>query len=356
MDYELEVVNIISRQVARDKITGPKKVLLNACKGFDRLGIKYVFNEPISKHRFNWIHDDPIVLIEAGFIGRPVVVGPNIAVLPKDLPIFRKKLPDGSIYLHPCKWTIDVWKLLGFSEVALKAWPVGIDTDKFENIPRNDKVKVLLYFKQRDLNLLDLAKRILDRMGISYILIEYGRYSETEYIAALAECRYGVWIGCSESQGIALQEAMATNLLLIVLEAATIFDTVPTKSKGYVGYDFPKKLSSVKTSSVPYFDDRCGIKIDSIEDLEKAINELEARYSEFNPRDFVKSELSLDGRANQLMGYLQATGSEFKPAKNDFKKLSKFLFFAGLIFQKWAWKWVAVKILNKLSVPIAKRS
>ena len=348
MDCKVEIINIISRQAARERITGPKKVLLNACKGFDKLGIKYVFNEPISKHRFNWIHDDQVALIEAGFIGNPVVAGPNIAVLPKDLPKFRKKLHPNSIYLHPSDWAVDVWRFLGFSECKLSAWPVGVDVDEFDFTDRVRANKILIYLKERDEELLIKSKEILTRLGYKITVIHYGRYKQEDYQKALSESDFGIWIGRFESQGIALQEALSTGLPLIVVDALSLFDVKSEIKKGYVGYDFPKKLSSVKTSSAPYFDDRCGIKIDSIEDLEKAINELEARYSEFNPRDFVKSELSLDGRANQLIGYLKVTGSEFEPKKNDFKKLSKFLFLIGLVFQKWAWVWAITKIKTRV--------
>jgi len=108
------LINIISTQVGRTKITGPKKVLDNTCKGLDEIGIKYVFNQPINNYKYNWIHDDAKSIIEAGFINKPVLIGPNTVVLPKDLPVFRRLLHPDSIYLCPSQWVIDMWIQSGF--------------------------------------------------------------------------------------------------------------------------------------------------------------------------------------------------------------------------------------------------
>ena len=93
-------INIITKSNKKTTtIRGPKKVLDNLIKGLDLIGIKYTFNGPIGKHKFNWIHDSPSAIIEAGFVGKNVLIGPNIVELPDDLPILRKKLSKDSIKL-----------------------------------------------------------------------------------------------------------------------------------------------------------------------------------------------------------------------------------------------------------------
>ena len=154
-------INIISNQFYNSKNRGPKKVLNNLLLGLDLLKIEYVFNKPISKYKFNWIHDSPSAIIEAGFVGKNVLIGPNIAELPGDLPIIRKNLSKDSIYLHPSTWPMKIWKFEGYNETKLKSWPVGIDTEKFSMVNRENKGKILLYFKQRDKNLLEKAEKII---------------------------------------------------------------------------------------------------------------------------------------------------------------------------------------------------
>ncbi len=337
------IINIISTQVNRTRVTGPKKVLDNLLKGLDSLKIDYVFNQPINEYKYNWIHDDQKALIEAGFVGKPVLVGPNIAVLPKDLPMLRKKLPKDSICLHPSQWTINVWDFLDFNEVRLDFWPVGIDLDEFEVFDRKKCQKVLVYFKQRNLKLLEKTKEILKAFQIDFELIHYGFYQESDYKKALKECKFGIWIGCSESQGIGLQEALATNLPLIVLDATSLFDTVAINSKSYFGYSFPKNLKHIRTTTVPYFDERCGIIIENINDLEKSICFMIKNSDKFKPRVYIKENLSLEKSAKWLVGFFDKIKIEENKGYN-YQKISKVLFYLGLLFQKWAWKWIWKKI------------
>ncbi len=338
-------INIISRQANKERITGPKKVLVNACKGLDKLGVKYVFNEPIANHKYNWIHDDQKAIIEAGFVGRSVLVGPNIAVLPGDLPKLRKKLPQGSIYLHPSRWTIDVWKFLGFNEAKLDFWPVGINLDEFEVFDRTNFNKVMVYFKQRDLKLLEKTKEILKTLKIDFELIHYGFYKENDYKKALMECKFGIWIGCSESQGIGLEEALATNLPLIVLDATSLFDTVPTDSKNYFAYEFPKSLKDIQTTTAPYFDERCGIKIKNISELQDAVTLMRYNLASYNPRAYIEENLTLEKSARWLLGFFEKM--DIKETKSyNYQMISKVLFYLGLLTQKWAWKWLVRKIIK----------
>ena len=339
------IINIISTQVDRKRITGPKKVFSNAILGLDRLGIEYVFNQPINEYKYNWIQDDQKAIIEAGFVGKAVLVGPNIAVLPKDLPKFRKKLPKGSVYLHPSQWTIDIWNYLGYCESKLDFWPVGIDINKFKIVDRKDNTKVLLYFKQRDLKLLEEAKKILKKMNLEYELVHYGFYKEEAYQKVLEECKFGIWIGCSESQGIGLQEALATNLPLIVLDSLSLFDSVPTDSKNYFAYEFPKELKNVRTTTVPYFDDRCGIKIDNINILEESIIFMKNNIEKYKPREYIEANLTLEKSALWLVSFFDKMDKK-DSTRYNYTKVSVFLFYSGLIFQKWAWKWAIRKIIK----------
>jgi hypothetical protein len=338
MERVLLIINIVSLQAARHRVTGPKKVFTSVISGLDFLGVKYVLNQPIRKYKYNWIHDDQRGIIEAGFSKKPVLVGPNTAVLPKDLPLLRKAMPQGSIYLHPSQWSVDIWHYLKYTETKLDSWPAGIDINKFQIPDRVQATKVLLYFKQRDENLLTLAKCVLAELGLEYILIKYGFYTESEYKESLKNSKFGIWIGCSESQGIALQEALATGLPLIVLDATSIFDTIPIDSKKYFPYKFPESLRSIKTSTAPYFDERCGIKIENIEELKGAIDKVLENFQQYSPREYVKEYLTLEMSAKKIILFFEKMNIK-DTVNSDFnyQKISSFLFYASLIFQKKAW-------------------
>lgn len=339
------IINIISTQLNRKHTLGPKKLLDNILKGLNKLNIDYVFNQPINEYQYNWIQDDKKAIIEAGFIGKAVLVGPNIAVLPKDLPLFRKKLPKGSIYIHPSKWSADVWKYLKYDETKLDFWPVGIDLDEFKAISRAKKEKILLYFKQRDISLLENAKNILNNLEYKYDVIHYGFYNENKYKKALQECKFGIWIGCSETQGIGLQEALATNLPLIVLDSTSFFETVFINSKKHFTYTFPTKLKEFKTTSIPYFDKRCGIKIENASELEEAIKTMQVNFESFKPREYMEENLSLEKSAKLFISFFKQMETKERKSYN-YKNISKGLFYFGLLFQRWAWIWIWRKIIK----------
>ena len=334
---ELILINIISTQVDKDKITGPKKVLINTCKGLDNLGVKYVFNKCIKDYDYNWIQDNSAAIIEASLLNKPVIIGPNTAVLPKDLPILRSSLSPDSIYLCPSQWVIDMWKQSGFKECEMHSWPVGIDLDK-----------ILIYFKQRDKNILNHTKQIVKDKNIEYQIIHYGFYKEEEYKKALNESKLCIWIGCSESQGIALQEALSTGMPMIVLDAKSLFDAVSENKKGYFDYKMPKSLDNIKVSSAPYFDDRCGVKINDIDKLSASIDYMLSNIDIFNPRDYIKENLSLEMASQSLVDKFSNLNINKKTILRDYKIVSKYLYYLDLLGKEWFYRWLLFKLKNTI--------
>lgn len=341
------ILNIISNQYKIKKTRGPQKVLQNLLLGLDLLGVEYVFNQTIHKHQHTWIHDSPAAIIEAGFVGKPVIAGPNVVELPSDLPILRKKLPKDSIYLHPSSWPMKIWSYEGYNETQLKSWPVGIDTEKFVKINRAKKNKVLIYHKQRDKKLLEKAKEMVQEFNLEYSIIEYGKYSEEEYKKVLNESKFGIWIGCTESQGIALQEALATNLPLIVLDATTLFDNKIKPKKSRFKKNTFKKLTSLKTTSVPYFDKRCGIKIKKLSELKGAITQLQSNFDNYCPSDYILENLTLENSALQLLGFFEGMNIP-NGSKLNFKNLSKTLYWIDLSMRRRSWGQLTKKLINRL--------
>ena len=299
------VINIISRSLFRGDVTGPSKVVKNTIKGLEMLGVVCVYNQPIKYHDYNWIHDDKKAIVEAGICNKPVIIGPNIATTPDELPLFRKKLNNGSILLLPSDWVGLLWDFYKFSEVKTRIWPVGIDTIKFYNVERCNKSKVLVYFKQRDDSILTNTLSILNQLNFNYEVVYYGSYSEEEYIKILHNCLFGIWIGCSESQGIALQEAMSTNLPLIVIDSDSLLDAITLKTRKYIPYTFKTDVKNIKVTSAPYFDQSCGIVISNVNSLRGSINELLHSLDEFKPRNYIKEHLSLKVSATQLVSYFK---------------------------------------------------
>lgn len=296
-----EVLNIISDTYdLENKYGGPSKVIINTVKGLRKVGHPFVLNKHLSDYRFNWVHDSPKGLIQAGLEKSPSVIGPNIAVLPEDLSPIRFLLKN-KLYLQPSPWCVNLWKIMGFKECELLSWPAGIDTDEFELIKRHDPTKnVMVYWKRRDPKIFDRVITTLKNMGLTPHIIKCGNYTEDQYKETLKKSKFGIWLGTSESQGIALQEALSTNLPLIVCDVQSLFEAT-----GPNDYQFPNKLRNFKPTSAPYFDERCGIILDDISYLEQTIKTISTNIDHYKPREYIVENLSLEKQASELLSYFE---------------------------------------------------
>jgi len=288
-----ETINILSQSATNSK-GGPGKVYINTIKGFDRIGQPYVINKNPLDYKFNWVHDDINSLIFIAVHKIPCVVGPNLFILPKDMPWLLPSLKH-SIYLHPAKWCTYLWE--NFKECPIHVWPVGIDWELFiTDRNKRDKKQVLLYFKKQHPVLKKIAIQHLEYAGYEVNIIEYGNYIEENYRIALESSYFGVWIGTTESQGIGLQEALASGLPLIVLDNKNV-----RQIQSQALLDLPKYLEKYEATTVPYWDERCGLVINSIDELPGAINQMIENYNNFQPLAYIKENLSMEGCAQQLV-------------------------------------------------------
>jgi hypothetical protein len=173
---------------------------------------------------------------------------------------------------------------VAFGEAActdISIWPVGIDTEKY-TIPetQRDKKTCIIYIKR--INTIDAeqkiirAKNALDERGIASLTIEYGKYTDEEYRAAMRKAAYCIWIAGTESQNIAIMEMLSTGLPIYVID-----------DEKFIYENFI--LNNV--SSAPYFDARCGIKA---ADLSRLDEYLQGKY---NPRDYILNNHTLEKSA-----------------------------------------------------------
>jgi hypothetical protein len=339
-------LNILSHSLGRERILGANKVLQNTLKGLSEIGVEYCFNEPIYDHEYNWIHDAPEGIIEAGFSGRPVLVGPNTATMPRDLPRFRRPLHPASIYLFPSFWPMKAWTAMGYKECRIEVWSAGIDLLSFPSHQRlnSDPNQVLVYFKHRDEGLLRGTLALLQEQGYSYEVFHYGSYKEAEYQAALGRSKAAIWLGGTESQGFALMEAMATGLPILVLDARSLADNVHDQGDPLVPR-FPVQFIASGATTAPYFNQYCGIKIASkdlnIDTLKQFMDDVEA----YDPTTFIRAEHSLSKAAERLIGFAKLLPKVNARISFSQPQVAKGLRYLDLIPRTWAWRLAWCKLL-----------
>jgi len=161
--------------------------------------------------------------------------------------------------------------------------PFGIYMPPLSTKPRT---KVVVYYKLRPPKDLAVVVDLLSRRGIPHTMVMYGKYRAEDYAALLDESKYMVVVDRHESQGYALQEAMARNVPLLVYD-------VTTMKEEYVGiFPYQGYKEALKATAVPYWDSRCGERTVEAAELNDKLTLLESRLDSYAPREFIEETLS----------------------------------------------------------------
>ena len=261
---------------------GPGKVVTNLLKGLDKCGVEFTTNQPLN------LEHVLLVLQETNLLhaqtNKQKIIGPNICTLPIDNQFVMTQNYEKMIV--PSEWVKQLY-MKWLPEEKLFVWAVGIDTDYFYDMSNEVKDNdCLIYFKRRDENELKQIISFLVSKNQSYEIIKYGSYSEDEFIKVLKRSKYGIVIDKCESQGIAIQEMMSTNLPLLV------WDTPIWDDRG--------ESFKIEATSVPYWGEICGSKFIKYEELNDVFDYFIDNKNKFSPRSFIVENLSLDTCAKKL--------------------------------------------------------
>lgn len=309
------MINIVSNHAWNSAIGGPAKVFGNLTRGLDKIGYPYVINRDMNATERLWIQDDLEALRYMGESHAHKVVGPNLFVLPRDIPNGTRF--DGAVYLQPSIWARDVFVEAGFQACPVEIWPVGIDTDIFTpSDAKPSRLQILIYHKNRaPQELVQIMKAVYD-LNLPVTLMIYGRYKEAEYIEAVRKSSLIIWHGTHESQGIALAEALACDVPILVCDATRL-------SQAYGNYEFPAEVTDWHVTSAPYFDDQCGRKIIDLTQLKTDIESMLDNRERFTPREYILQNLSLECQARAFVGLWERWGLTFEQGLAETAKTTR---------------------------------
>ncbi len=343
------MINIISRAITEKITSGPQKVVKNLIKGLDIIGYPYCINKELTATSQLWIHDDQIALNKASKLGIKAVVGPNIYILPKHIPSGLDL--SNFVYIHPSKWAVEAWKDFGYDKrFSIESWPSGIDMDEFKERQKPNNGIVLIYFKQRYKEELDYVKKILNDKKIKFEIIIYGSYRQSEYVEKLSRTKYIIWLGRHESQGIALEEALAMNIPILVWDVKTIGQWTPTKKESKIYSANESAYTNV--TSAPYFSIDCGIITKEQSEIISSIEKMELDWKNFEPREYVKNNLSIEKQAKDFINLFDKhCGISYEKGKEEKIKNSKKWINDKLYFKIYT----SVKSLAKQIIKINKK-
>jgi len=288
-------------------------VYQNLKKGLDRAKIPYRDNDfrCIRQHpdELMCIVGKPYLLLKYDW-SNPIVFGASIFEHPEASPDFWEDYPNVQKMLVPGPWMCDMFAE-HYPEEKLAVWPVGIDVEKWRpKRPQDEKPKrILLYDKVRwahdryERILIDPIRQRLRAQGIEIETLRYGHYFPEDLKAALERCRAVVFLCEHETQGIAYQQMLASGVPIFAWDRGGYW-----QDPNY----FPDRVRYRPVTSVPYWNQRCGMKFETADEFVDRFDEFWGRVQadEFAPRDYVVENLTLEKCARHYASIVEEVTSE----------------------------------------------
>ena len=270
-------------------MNGPHKVVDNLIKSLNQEKIEYAINEEKYKHNFLVQYDATAHEKHSKIEQDTTVIGPQVWLFDG----YGQFLIENQNYykkiIAPSEWVKNKFiTKFNLPEDKLAVWPVGIE--EFNNI-REPNYDCLIYFKRRDQSELDAVKQFLDRKNLTYKMVQYGGYGEDGFKQLVNSAKFCFLINGTESQGIAVQEIMSMGVPIIAWDIKEWLD----QGEAY----------RVPATSIPYWDERCGEVFFNIDDLEVTFSKFYATLDQYDPKAFIKDNLSFECSVKTLLDILR---------------------------------------------------
>lgn len=284
----------------KDRISSLEMVFINLCKGLKSLGIDFTINLPFEQLRAN---DIPIVLgqgknvLEGYKQNNSIIAGIGLMTHPNEWPTLFQDYPVKT-YLQHSAWTTSIYnKWYGTGSTV--QWQAGINSEYWKPI-NQPKKHILIYEKflwNKTDNQASLTAPIiaqLKKKNISYSIIRYGFYKKNDFKRLLAGSVAMLFLCEHESQGLAYQQAMAMNVPILAWEQGLWLDPLRFEWGEH---------DPIAASSVPYFDERCGMKFNDFDSFEQIFPTFfqQAKDGRFSPRAYVLENLTIEKSAKRML-------------------------------------------------------
>lgn len=295
------------RRTAASRMEGPLVVKNNLLKGLDRIGQPYRLNQ-----RSSHVTPSVGVLSNIGALRWAIaakrrrriewlVAGPNLVVLP-DEEHGILTAPEVDCIVTPSSWVSRLYESVYPSLVGrVVEWAVGVDQDFWCPGERSanhgkDAVDFLVYSKipeSRHLSLVEGITTELERIGLSYRVLNYGEYAPAQYRSMLQKSRAMVFLSESESQGIALFEAWACDVPTLVWDR----ERWEMGNRGF------------RASSAPYLTPACGLRFKDAAGFSERLREFLEVLPSFSPRRMILGSFTLELSARAYLRCFRTDGA-----------------------------------------------
>ena len=272
---------------------GPGKVVGNLRLGLRRIGVDEISLDK-AQHVACLQWDDTDLDDEKHYTldqlqGKKVLFGPNIWVEPNERPELYNQFSD---FIVPSEWVKDYQSSYECMEGKnIHVWPVGIDTDKWKpNWKKPLEFDAFMYYKNRDKeDAAEVCDHLVD-LDIEGHMLVYGKYPETHFLEFCHRSKAAIILNGTESQGIAYMQMLSSGIPCLVFNKNT--------------WSSPSGNIHPATS-VPYFDERCGMVTDEINKDVIAEFMHNVNSGIYNPREFILENHTVEKAAQKYLEILE---------------------------------------------------
>ena len=211
---------------------------------------------------------------------------------------YRPELVGRCAFNALSEWVIAMRKEFAPPSMPYVCFPFAVEIEKFYPKPQPKDLDCLVYIKHREPGFIQKALDIIKESGVSYETITYSEYYEVDYMTLLDRVKFMIVIDANETQGFALEEAMANDVPLLVCDAQSMFDEYYGNVQPHGHFASSKQL---RATSVPYWSDECGLRITELDELANAIQTMKDK--KFSPRKYILETLSPEVCMDRILQY-----------------------------------------------------
>jgi hypothetical protein len=274
------------------RTNGPHEVLMNILLNLKH-GHMYAQNFEV-----NWFVSGDLRKKTSNFVSEdfeiPALLGPNVE-FEKYLDVihqFKK-----SFILIPSQWVSPIIEQrLKIDASRIRVWASGVNENFWA--PSKARAKrnlILVYVKQESDTQLNFVKNYLESLEIKYKVCKYGNYRPKVFKRLLSKTRAAIWLGGTESQGIALLQAWSMDVPTLVLRNEIYID--PISSNSYTSSSAP-----YLSASTGKFSESNEIQVSDLEDFLK-------QTERFEPRKFVLDNFGVVSTGNAIQKLISELSS-----------------------------------------------
>lgn len=277
-----------------DSHRGPGAVVQNLKSGLSKIDIETLSSfEPGEEDYVGFLQPvHPNLIKKYAESNKPVLMGPNLFVLPTEIPQLCNMFDN---FVVPSAWVKEKYKEFDLMKNKnIHIWPVGIDTEKwapFRSNNINEELDCFIYYKNRSPRDLALTEALCRKFKLKYKVLKYGSYKEEELynLCQTIQTNGGfiILLTGTESQGIAYMQMLSFDIPCYVLNNPT--------------WKSEDGLHEAAATSVPYFTKKCGEVVHdiNIKNFERFLSQVKDRV--YSPRDYILDNHTLEKSAENYI-------------------------------------------------------